>query len=711
MVDRYDDKDDDDSSQTFGDEMAVTSTPLERAMEDHSEGDLERSQLPAIEEYKSQVAASRARANQILARDSHSPRSIYTESKKKHKEYMIWGIVLSIVVIFSVSIGVSVGKKEAKQGSNVEDPFGGDFASVPPTGRPTHMFDTQTLEVVDFVTSMGWSDAEEARKQDSPQFRAANWVADNDPMNVDVGDTLEFRQRYALAVFYYTLEGERWFYESQLTWLSATSVCDWHAPFKTVDVGVWIQIGAKCHGGTEVKEIVLPNAGLRGQLPRELGILTGLEGLVLWENDLTGEFPQALQQLTYLQHIDFHNNFLQGMLPNWLGSLSQLTTLNLANTGVSGELPDLSSLADLATINIGYNDLRDNVGKLAPLRNVRNLIAANNSFFGKLDSDYLFGWPLLEIIDMSNNHLTGSLPGNLLSREHVEIIDLGGNMFGGTIPDSIPPDSKVALLALHNNQLHGDFDFILTHMTNLAHFDLSKNKFDGTLPTDWSSMVRLRYLFLAYNNFIAGSIPETLTKLSTIEDLSLQATKRQGSIPSGFGQVTSLKLLDFSYNSLTGGLPTDIGDATNLQFLFLNQNTMTGEVPGSLASLEQLRSLLLDHNEFSSMASQVCDHPYSQLDYFISDCSEISCPTPSCCTECCTDVISGGNETCNVEPWFEILDPISEYEYRRGVYEFHDNDIYFPNLDTTAPTAAPLVATPSPTEARFPTVTFRPTRV
>ena len=726
MSNRYDDDDDDVSSQDFEAEMTVGPTPLDRAMEDHSEGDLETSQLPAIEEYKSQVAASRARANQVLARESHSPRSLYTQSKKKKKEYMIIGAIVAVIIILSVSIGVSVGEKKSSSGYSPTDPYGGDFGEYTnaPTNPPTHMFDSQTLQVVDFVTNKGWSDAAEARKQSSPQFRAANWIADYDPLNLDVDDTLDFRQRYALAVFYYALDGDNWMYGDKLSWLSANNVCDWRTQFVVgEEVGSWIQIGVKCHGGAEVKEIVLPNGNLRGELPRELGLLTGMEGLILWENDLTGSFPSALQKLTLLKEIDFHVNFFDGsMLPEWLGDLSQLTTLNLAQTGITGELPDMSGLSILDTINIGFNSIRDDVGKFAPLSNIRNLIAANNSFYGDLQSDYLFDWPLLEIIDMSNNDISGSLPGNMFSLSHLEVIDLSSNSITGTLPNVVLPNSRMALLALQNNQLYGDFDAIMTHMTDLVHLDLSYNKFVGTMPDDWSNVARLRYLFLAYNDFVSGSIPESLTQATSLVDFSLQATKRQGGIPSGFGQASSLRLLDFSFNRLSGAIPSDIGDATNLQLLFLNQNNMTGEVPSSLASLSQLRSLLLDHNEFSSMPSKICDSVdlgFDQLEYFIADCGEIDCPT-SCCTECCTDVNPGDtdafgkplNDTCNALPWFEsldlrveALDPISEYEYRRGVYQFHDNDIRFPTLEP-----APTAATQSPTQAPGPTVTYSPTR-
>jgi Leucine-rich repeat (LRR) protein len=695
----------DDSEVDYEEEMANTPTPLERAMEDDSEGDMDTSQLPAVEEYKSQVAASRIRANQILARESHSPRSIYTESKKKKKELMLLGAFL-MVVILSISIGVGVSrKKKASSAYSSAGAFNDGRNTPPPTNRPTHAYDSQITQVIDFVVQKGWSDGAEARMQSSPQFQAATWIADFDPLQLNVVDTLDFRQRYALAVFYYALDGPNWIYNDKLPWLTKDSVCNWRAPLPT-ETGAFVQTGSKCYGGKEVKEIFLPSWYLRGKLPREIALLTSLEVLTLWNNELTGSFPSTIQKLTSLKKIDFHGNSFTGSLPDWIGDLSQLTYLNVDGSHLTGRLPDLARLSLLETVNLGYNDIRDDVAKLAPLKGVKNLIVANNTFYGDLSSDLLFSWPLIETLDMSGNIIGGTLPGNLFYMEHLEIIDLSGNNIGGSLPTSVRPSSTTVFLALQQNKLSGDFGFLTTHLKGLAHIDFGNNNFAGSIPVDWSGMTKLRYLFLAYNDFVPGSIPQSLTSLSTIEDLSLQGTNRKGSIPTGFGTLSSLKLLDFSYNSLTGSIPTDIGGATNLEFLFLNRNLMDGTVPDGVSSLEQLRALLLDHNGFTSMASSICQNRYPQLVYFISDCSEINCPS-TCCTECCVDTGTSSNatgtDTCNADPWLGTQDPLSEYEYRRGVYQFHDNGISFPANGSPA-TVAPAVA-PTP---RGPTM--RPTR-
>ena len=67
---------------------------------------------------------------------------------------------------------------------------------------------------------------------DTPQYKAALWIADQDelqmpvPSDPDNYDTsFEFVQRYIMAVFYFALDGPNW--TKQVDFLSSKDVCDW----------------------------------------------------------------------------------------------------------------------------------------------------------------------------------------------------------------------------------------------------------------------------------------------------------------------------------------------------------------------------------------------------------------------------------------------------------------------------------------------------
>jgi hypothetical protein len=72
--------------------------------------------------------------------------------------------------------------------------------------------------------------------QQSPQYKAAKWIADqdflevpipSDPQNYD--EDYEFVQRYIMAVFYFALDGVNWRYKAYF--MSSEEVCDWNMDF------------------------------------------------------------------------------------------------------------------------------------------------------------------------------------------------------------------------------------------------------------------------------------------------------------------------------------------------------------------------------------------------------------------------------------------------------------------------------------------------
>ena len=50
-----------------------------------------------------------------------------------------------------------------------------------------------------------------------PQYRASMWMADDDPMNLELSEA-GFEQRYILALLYFSMDGPQWV--EQNGWLS-----------------------------------------------------------------------------------------------------------------------------------------------------------------------------------------------------------------------------------------------------------------------------------------------------------------------------------------------------------------------------------------------------------------------------------------------------------------------------------------------------------
>ena len=63
-------------------------------------------------------------------------------------------------------------------------------------------------------------------------------------------------------------------------------------------------------------------SGLTGPIPPEIGNLTNLTTLWLWENQLTGSIPPEIGNLTNLEQLVLHDNQLTGEIPESICDLN-----------------------------------------------------------------------------------------------------------------------------------------------------------------------------------------------------------------------------------------------------------------------------------------------------------------------------------------------------------------------------------------------------
>ena len=137
--------------------------------------------------------------------------------------------------------------------------------------------------------------------------------------------------------------------------LSGTATLNW-----SVDTPITSWDGVTV-GGTprRVTRLVLERRGLTGELPTELGLLTGLEELnVSLSSQLTGLIPAELGDLANLRTLQLHYNRLTGPIPPELGGLSKLTDLQLHGNALNGPIPpELGNLSELVNLYLGVNYL------------------------------------------------------------------------------------------------------------------------------------------------------------------------------------------------------------------------------------------------------------------------------------------------------------------------------------------------------------------
>ncbi len=145
----------------------------------------------------------------------------------------------------------------------------------------------------------------------------------------------------ALVALYEGTGGEAW--TDVGGWLAGNQPCTWG--------------GVTCRGG-HVLWLVLPEAGLSGALPPELGDLRWLQVLYLSHNDLRGPIPAELGTLGDLQALDLSwNDELSGPIPAEIGNLGSLQELNFLLSGLSGPLPEGFKNMRLIYMDLGATGL------------------------------------------------------------------------------------------------------------------------------------------------------------------------------------------------------------------------------------------------------------------------------------------------------------------------------------------------------------------
>ena len=79
---------------------------------------------------------------------------------------------------------------------------------------------------------------------------------------------------------------------------------------------------------------------LTGEIPPEIGKLTNLTGLLLYDNELTGVIPSEIGNLTNLIYLMLSSNEFSDSIPPEIGNLANLQGLNLHSNQLSGLIPD-----------------------------------------------------------------------------------------------------------------------------------------------------------------------------------------------------------------------------------------------------------------------------------------------------------------------------------------------------------------------------------
>ncbi|KAM3743833.1 hypothetical protein ACB098_06G004900 [Castanea mollissima] len=251
----------------------------------------------------------------------------------------------------------------------------------------------------------------------------------------------------------------------------------------------------------------LENNNFIGKIPASIGSLINLQSLHMYNNKLSGKLLSLLKNCTDLVTIDIGKNEFDGSIPKWIGHrLSSLKILSLRSNNFWGQIPDeLYALASLQILDLSHNKLFGSIPKC--VNNFITMARNNNSispfyFFDVVSPDYSDGpfesellvikgnsleysttLGLVNIIDLSNNNLSGEIPKEVASLQGLQSLNLSFNILTGRIPENIGDMRSIESIDFSINQLSGQIPQSMSSLTFLSHLNLSNNNLIGRIPS------------------------------------------------------------------------------------------------------------------------------------------------------------------------------------------------------------------------------------
>ncbi|EEF28711.1 serine-threonine protein kinase, plant-type, putative [Ricinus communis] len=321
------------------------------------------------------------------------------------------------------------------------------------------------------------------------------------------------------------------------------------------------------HSHTNLSASDISDNSFHGRIPIQIGAyFPSLTELKMSTSGFHGSIPNSIGNMSSLTYLDFSNNQFSGNIPNSIGNMPSLYVLALTDNDVSGSLPSNFSLSSISEIHLSRNRIQ-----------------------GSLEHAFFRGSDLLIVLDLSHNHMTGSIPSWIGGLPQLGYLILSNNNFEGEISIQLRKLNYLSVVDLSHNKLTGPIHPCLKCSSNpdrIFHTgvnDLSSNM-EGHLE------LIMKSLSLSYEGMIA----------TYISGIDFSCNNFTGSIPHEFGNLSEIKLLNLSHNSLIGSILTTFFNLSQIESLDLSNNKLQGSIPLELTKLYSLAAFNVSYNNLCS---------------------------------------------------------------------------------------------------------------
>ena len=247
-------------------------------------------------------------------------------------------------------------------------------------GPPSPCCDPDYIEQIvnNAATSNGWT----------VQKKALRWLIDDSCKcgRTDCWDDAQYIQRYILATFYYSTNGDKWETCSQPSNIRSQQQCRLgdRSQYANQNGFKWLTCNDECGWG-----------GLSCESGSDGSITDDITRMDMAENNVGGQLPKEVAALNELQILSFEareqgtfkRNKIGGPIPAEYSGLTKLLLFDMDDNELTGPLPDFSGIPDIQQIDLNNNELDETiVGKgLDKLQRLTFLDLSYNSFVGPID--------------------------------------------------------------------------------------------------------------------------------------------------------------------------------------------------------------------------------------------------------------------------------------------------------------------------------------
>ncbi|CAL5427480.1 unnamed protein product [Camellia sinensis] len=283
--------------------------------------------------------------------------------------------------------------------------------------------------------------------------------------------------------------------------------------------------------------------------------------------------------------------------------LDQLTTLNLSINFLRGSLPpSLFQLPNLQVIDLSRNNFSGSIPMSINLPFLKIFDIAHNSFESSVPVGICINSTRIRIIDFSANYFFRGIPSGFGNCSSLEQLRLGKNSLAGDIPEDIFRLQRLNQLDLRDNRFSGELSSGIGNLSDLVVLDISLNSFSGPIPDVFHRFAKLQEFYAESNNF-SGGIPNSLSNSRTIASLVLTNNSLNGVIGLNCPKMTHLVYLNLESNQFIGPVPDNFPFCPRLKIIGLSRNNFTGQIPESFRNFHGLSMLSLSESTIFNLSA------------------------------------------------------------------------------------------------------------